>query len=182
MTEQVWIRGLLWKWRVRLWHCWIFLDSMPRSCQGMDGDHLMIVGLRSILMLGSVWRKWKGGEGGIARSPAGFVAAWCKPYNGVTDPLIAETLALRDGVIFAKLRGFTRVVMESDCLEAINLWNSRLVSRSVVAPILLEIEGLVFSFNSFVIQFVSRTANVPAYLCKVCLCIGWNESLDKLCT
>jgi hypothetical protein len=124
----------------------------------------------------------KGGAGGIARSPAGFVAAWCKPYDGVTDPLIAETLALRDGVIFAKLRGFTRVVMESDCLEAINLWNSRLVSRSVVAPILLEIEGLVFSFNSFVIQFVSRTANVPAYLCKVCLCIGWNESLDKLCT
>jgi hypothetical protein len=61
----------------------------------------------------------KGGAGGIARSPAGFVAAWCKPYDGVTDLLIAETLAIRDGVIFAKLRGFTRVVLETDCLEAV---------------------------------------------------------------
>ena len=64
--------------------------------------------------------------------------------------MIAEALALRDGVIFAKLRGFTRVVMEVDCLEVVNLWDSRVVSRSVVAPILLEIEGLALSFTSFI--------------------------------
>ncbi|KAE8796914.1 Alanyl-tRNA synthetase [Hordeum vulgare] len=47
----------------------------------------------------------KSGIGGLARSPASFVAAWNKPYPDVTDPLIAEALALRDGVIFAKLWG-----------------------------------------------------------------------------
>jgi glyoxylase-like metal-dependent hydrolase (beta-lactamase superfamily II) len=49
----------------------------------------------------------KSGAGGVARNPSGFIGAWSKPYPGVTNPLIAEALALRDGVIFAKLRGFT---------------------------------------------------------------------------
>ena len=42
-------------------------------------------------------------RGGVARSPSAFKAAWCKPYYGITDPLLAEALALRDGIIFAKL-------------------------------------------------------------------------------
>lgn len=80
-----------------------------------------------------------GGAGGVARSSSSLVGAWSKPLLGVTDPLIAETLALREGVIFAKLRGFQEVVMETDCLEIVNLWNLRSSSRSVVAPILVEI-------------------------------------------
>jgi hypothetical protein len=63
---------------------------------------------------------FKGGAGGVARFPNGFIGAWSKPYPGVTDPMIAEAISLRDGVIFAKLRGFTRVVMEVDCLEVID--------------------------------------------------------------
>jgi hypothetical protein len=43
-------------------------------------------------------------------------------------------------------------------------------SRSVVAPILLEIDGLASSFISFVIQFVSRSANTPAHLCAQLAC------------
>jgi hypothetical protein len=87
------------------------------------------------------------------------------PLPGITDPLIAEAMSLRDGVIFAKLRGFSRVVFEVDCLEVVNLWNSRAASRSVVAPILLDIEGLASNFISFVIQHVKRSANVPALVC-----------------
>ena len=40
---------------------------------------------------------------------------------GITDPLIAEALALRDGVLFAHLRGYSEVVFESDNLEIVNL-------------------------------------------------------------
>ena len=47
------------------------------------------------------------GAGGIARSAIGFIGAWSKPYPGITDPMVAEALSLRDGVIFAKLRGFS---------------------------------------------------------------------------
>jgi hypothetical protein len=76
----------------------------------------------------------KGGGGGVARSHLSFIGAWSKPYMGVTDPLIAEVLALCDGVIFVKLRGFSHVVMETDCLVVVNLWSSRHIDRSIVWP------------------------------------------------
>ncbi|KAK1652130.1 hypothetical protein QYE76_069935 [Lolium multiflorum] len=66
----------------------------------------------------------KSGAGGVARNPSGFIGAWSKPHPGVTNPLIAEALALRDGVIFAKLRGFTRVLVETDCKEVVDFWDS----------------------------------------------------------
>lgn len=65
----------------------------------------------------------------------------------VSDPLIMETLALREGVIFAKLRGLSHVKIETDCLEVVNLWNSRRTDHSVVAPILEEIGGISSGFT-----------------------------------
>jgi hypothetical protein len=112
----------------------------------------------------------KSGAGGVARNPSGFIGAWSKPYPGVTNPLIAEALALRDGVIFAKLRGFTRVLMETDCKEVVDFWESRTGSRAVIAPIIQEIEGLVSSFLSFDVSHVMRSANTPAHLCAKHAC------------
>ena len=106
-----------------------------------------------------------GGAGGVVRSSSALVGAWSKPLLGVTDPLVAESLAVREGVIFAKLRGYQHVMVETDCLEIVNLWNFRSNSRSVVAPILIEIGELATSFSSFVIQHVNRAANHPAHLC-----------------
>jgi hypothetical protein len=62
----------------------------------------------------------KGEEAGLL-VPTSFLGAWSKPYMGVTDSLISEVLALRDGVIFAKFCGFSHVVMEMDSLEVVNL-------------------------------------------------------------
>ena len=84
-----------------------------------------------------------------------------KPYPGVTDPLIAEAMAMREGVIFANLRGFSNVVLQTDCLEVVNLWNTRHDSRSAVAPILVEIGELAGSLNSFDIHHVVRSATTP---------------------
>jgi hypothetical protein len=54
------------------------------------------------------------------------------------------------------------VIMEVDCLEIVNLWNTRYGSRSSVTPILsVELSSV---FNSFVIQHVLRTANLSAHL------------------
>ena len=71
----------------------------------------------------------RGGAGGVARSRYAYLGAWSKPYNGLTDPLVAEALALRDDVIFAKLRGYPKVVMETNCPEIVNLWNSPRITR-----------------------------------------------------
>ncbi|KAI4971708.1 hypothetical protein ZWY2020_002622 [Hordeum vulgare] len=55
--------------------------------------------------------------------------------------------------------------METDCLEAVNVWNSRHTDRSVAAPILTEIGELALSFTSFYIQHVIRSANGHVHLC-----------------
>lgn len=107
----------------------------------------------------------RGGVGGVARSHSTFRAAWCKPYQGITDPLISEALALRAGVIFARLRGYEKVVMQSDCLELVNLWNSRHDARALMAPILSEILEHSNSFKSLRIHLIPRSANYPALQC-----------------
>jgi hypothetical protein len=98
----------------------------------------------------------RGGVGEVARSRYAYLSAWSKPYNDLTDPLVAEALALRDDVIIAKLRGYPKVVMETDCLEIVNLWNTRHGSRAVVVSIIQEIGELVLSFSSISIQHVMR--------------------------
>ena len=112
----------------------------------------------------------RGGAGGIARAPTTLLGAWCKPYVGISDPLIMERLSLRDEVQFASLRGFLQVIMEVDCLELVTLWTTRHSFRSVVAPLLLEIGELSSHFSSFVIQHVNRSANLPAHLCAKHAC------------
>jgi hypothetical protein len=96
----------------------------------------------------------KSGAGGVASDPSDFIGAWSKPYPGVTNPLIAEDLVHRDGVIFAKLRGFTGVLMEMDCKEVVGLWGSRTGSRVIIGSIIQEIEGLVFFFFCLLILFM----------------------------
>jgi ribonuclease HI len=112
----------------------------------------------------------RGGGGGVARSHISFVGAWSKPLGGVTDPLVAEVLAFRDGVIFAKLRGFSHMVMEMDSLEVVNLWSPRRDDRSIVAPILDEVEKLVSDFESFSVQHIRRSANNSAHVCAKLPC------------
>jgi hypothetical protein len=119
---------------------------------------------------GLAFEERKGGAGGVVRDLTGFIAAWSKPLPGITDPMIVEAMALREGVIFAKLRGYSRVVVEVDCLEIVNLWDSRAVSRAVIAPILQDIAGLSSSFSSFVVQHVIRSSNTVAHICAKYAC------------
>ena len=106
----------------------------------------------------------------MARSHVSFMGAWCKPFVGVTDPLIVEAMALREGAIFAQLRGFSHVVMEVDFSAVVDLWNLRHVSRSIVAPILDNIGEISTSFASFSIKYVRREANMPADRCAKLAC------------
>ena len=77
---------------------------------------------------------------------------------------------MREGAIFAQLRGFSHVVIETDCLEVVNLWSSRGNCRSVAATILEEVEELSSFFLSFSVQHVSRLLNNPAHLCAKRAC------------
>jgi hypothetical protein len=80
-------------------------------------------------------------------------------------------MALREGVIFAKLCGYSGVVFEVGCLEIVNLWESRAAFRAVVAPILQDIAGYYSSFSSFVIQHVIRSSNTVTHICAKPACM-----------
>ena len=79
-------------------------------------------------------------------------------------------MALREGAICASLRGFPKVVLETDCLEVVQLWKSRHGDRSIVAPVLHELEEIARVFTSFTIQHVPRSANHSAHLCAKLAC------------
>jgi hypothetical protein len=54
------------------------------------------------------------------------------------DSFIAEALAFRDAVIFARVRGFQAIVFEVDCEELVRCWEARTRERTV-APLLYEV-------------------------------------------
>ena len=74
-----------------------------------------------------------------------------------------EALAFRDAVIFAKQRGATRVVFETDCQNLIHMWSMENEQRSMIATILREIHDLSTSLVSFSLRFASRVCNLVAH-------------------
>ena len=62
------------------------------------------------------------------------------------------------------------MIMEVNCLDLVNLSNSCNNSRSVVTPILKELQEIVPSFASFSLTHVGRTINVPAHQCAQLAC------------
>jgi hypothetical protein len=91
-------------------------------------------------------------------------------------------MALREGVVFAQLRGFQKVAMETDCQEIVDLWNSHHSSRAAVTPILQDIGELESNFILFSIQHVSRSSNQLAHLCakRACTLIRTDSWVDHI--
>ena len=52
----------------------------------------------------------------------------------------------------------------TDCLELIQLWEKRVMQRSIIAPILSEINELMLASTEFVFTFASRSCNRVAHL------------------
>jgi hypothetical protein len=106
----------------------------------------------------------------VARDVEGFRGAWCRLYHGIVDPLTIEAMAFRDAVGFANQQGFTKITCESDCEELVRLWRERKTQRSVIAPIISEVDELVSSFQLFDFNFVGRSANSVAHDCARYAC------------
>jgi ribonuclease HI len=57
-----------------------------------------------------------------------------------------EAMACRDSLKVALQLGFQRVVVETDCLQVVQLWNKVETQRSIIDPILCEISDIRFAF------------------------------------
>ena len=106
-----------------------------------------------------------GASGVVARDANSFRGAACKVYEGISEPLIIDALALRDVVASAVQQGFPQVVFEVDCAVLLQHWNDRVCDRSVIKPVLDEISELYNSLFLCSFVFACREANQAAHCC-----------------
>ncbi|CAL4944430.1 unnamed protein product [Urochloa decumbens] len=121
-----------------------------------------------------------GASGAVLRDENGvFRGARAIWYANSLNALTMEARACRDGLIFARQHGVTRLILETDCEALIKLWNSKDLQRSEAAVIINEIKELSFSFNAFVFRFTSRLCNQVAHGCAklVSATMTWGEWL-----
>jgi hypothetical protein len=64
-------------------------------------------------------------SGGVARDADGFLSAWCRVYQGITDSLTIEALALWDAVVVASNQHYDRISAETDSAELVRLVGAR---------------------------------------------------------
>ena len=60
--------------------------------------------------------------------------------------------------------GWRRILVESDALDVVNLWESQNFARADIAKPLQEIKELCGNFISLSISFVRREANMATHL------------------
>lgn len=79
------------------------------------------------------------------------------------DVCMMEAMACRDGLLLAKQHGELRVMLDTDCLELINLWKKKGMQYSTVDPVLKEIDVLRLAFQEFSFSYVNRSCNKIAH-------------------
>ncbi|KAL4303379.1 hypothetical protein GQ457_10G023210 [Hibiscus cannabinus] len=96
-------------------------------------------------------------SGVVARDSEGLVLAACViPHSNVSDAFVAEALACKIAIQFAKDMGLLNVIIEGDSLTVVKKLNSSSHDRSIIAPIIVDIKDMAESFNSISFRFVRR--------------------------
>ncbi|XP_024156261.1 uncharacterized protein LOC112164272 [Rosa chinensis] len=105
-----------------------------------------------------------GGTCGVLRNAQGrFLAAFSRWMNFVSSPLHAELLALKTGIELLQAIDVTNVVIESDCLMAVQAVNSLSCDLSSLRALVADIKGLLDGYADMCIIFAPRQANVIAH-------------------
>ncbi|KAK8606864.1 hypothetical protein V6N13_052617 [Hibiscus sabdariffa] len=103
-------------------------------------------------------------SGIVARNSQGLVLAACTfPHSAVADAFSAEALACESAVTFASDLGFRSVQVEGDSLSIIKKFNAATMDRSLISPIISDIQTLRGSFDNITFSFVGRQGNMVAH-------------------
>lgn len=94
-----------------------------------------------------------------------FRAAQAQWYVKGLDAYTMEAISCRDGLNLARRIGVQKVMLETDCLELINLWNKKDTQCSIVDPLLKEIDVIRLAFHvfSFSYVFLGKTGGAHPY-------------------
>jgi hypothetical protein len=105
------------------------------------------------------------GAGIVARDHDGlFLAACGERYDEVVVPEIAEAIAVRRAISFAREEGFSKIIIASDCLSVIQRIRSGEFDRSVCGPVIEDLKFMSRNFVSCEFHHVYRVINVAAHL------------------
>uniref|UniRef100_A0A0A9BCZ9 RNase H type-1 domain-containing protein n=1 Tax=Arundo donax TaxID=35708 RepID=A0A0A9BCZ9_ARUDO len=100
------------------------------------------------------------GSGAIIRDDQGmFLASSCRGVEYVTDAQTAEDLALRDGLILAGQIGCMKIMVESDCMEVVEIMREGGDTRNVTAAIYEDCTFLCRGFSHVSFNHCPREAN-----------------------
>ncbi|CAL2249606.1 unnamed protein product [Prunus armeniaca] len=106
----------------------------------------------------------KMGIGEVVRNANGeLMGAMAKPVIGCLSPKAFEALTMIAGCQMAIDAGFTRMIIESDCLEVINAVNRFEFDMSMEGELIEELKELLCHFVFVSLQHQPHTCNFVAH-------------------
>ncbi|XP_039829099.1 uncharacterized protein LOC120690499 isoform X1 [Panicum virgatum] len=114
----------------------------------------------------TVWHIWESRNAvrNVIRDHDGdFKMAFCKVMDRIKDPEMAEAMAVRCAVIFAKEKNLQHIVVASDCHNIIKKLQSQNLDRSEVGAIICDIKNLVREVT-FSFMYIRRSCNEAAHV------------------
>jgi hypothetical protein len=85
-----------------------------------------------------------------------WINAECRQYKHVTVLFTTEMLACKDAVLLACSKGWSQVVIKTDCPNIILAWSGEKEQRSSCSQLVKEMKVLVSNFQGFSICFVKE--------------------------
>lgn len=105
------------------------------------------------------------GFGVVVRDHQGSVQAASRGVIGhIRSPEVAEALALRQALVFAKSSGFQSIEVASNCLSLINKVKSSEFDRSSIGAIVQDIKTRALMFSACNFVHVKRCCNEAAHV------------------
>ncbi|KAM7262619.1 hypothetical protein ACFE04_000302 [Oxalis oulophora] len=107
---------------------------------------------------------FKSSYGGVVRcSDATVMLCYSGFFDGCYPPVIAETLAFRESLLLFCSRGITSILMESDCLELVQVFHASLSGISELGMLVEECRHLSKKFQTFSLVWINRRVNEVAH-------------------
>lgn len=100
----------------------------------------------------------------VARDHTGhLILAKTRSYPEVMNPTVAEAMAVKEALSWAKEMQWNNSVIESDCLVVVQMIRSKAPLRSRVGKIVDECREMISSGNNVKLYFIKRSANMSAH-------------------
>ncbi|XP_031111986.1 uncharacterized protein LOC116015960 [Ipomoea triloba] len=105
------------------------------------------------------------GFGAVVRDHAGkFVAAYSGHLHCTRDPYLAETMAVKETLTWLKNRSTSNVIIEFDCLNFCNSFNTVSQDFSYVGLLIKQCRFIGSDIGNIVVRNVKRSANHVAHV------------------